>query len=652
MKSIFDIRIQKLFFVVFTLKFGSSFLGWKLGDPWILGFAVPLLMMGVYIVVGLNRRDKEVSDEKFADTCYYLGFLFTITSIIFSLFDLPQIGTRIQDIAIRFGAAMVSTVLGLFVRVYLVSFKKEAADALQDAETAVLDATRKFTEQLTISLEHLRDFEYKVDTAAKASVERVNLQVENLSKNHADKLTEFFADLTGKNQEAFTEALGEVKKASQSLAVSVDGYSLGMRANLSSIEAKVGAFTDAVTERLRTTTFPDDYFEKHLNGPLEQLTEVSSTLAGSVKAANKDVTGSLKALTNALGLLNAKAAETESSLDTVLSLTRQQMAVLEAAEGQVATQERVGFALDKVSLALGNALAGITANAGLTSELTTRISSVIAEGAVSRKSLEAGLATVSKSVEAQTHATQTVAAALEASTAAQTVSATCTVAKLEAVAIADLTAVQPLDTLGTETASALGRVQGAVEQLQGIARLLSAAQGPAATAPPAEANGAVPPAPLANGFHGGLPGRLPGGLLDGPHSAEPIVVGTRLQAPDSSAGASREDFSQALASQPPVIPTTPTPTPTATAPGAAETAAFAPSPLAAHPVYSQSAAVAPALRPEALRFGPPVAASAQVPSVPVPVPAPVPAPAVGPTAAASPVPPRPSPSVPPPAPSV
>ena len=121
MKSIFDIRLQKLFLVTLILKIGSSFLGWYLQLQWSLGFTVPLLIMSAYIFLGYHRRDNDVTDEKFADTCYYLGFIFTITSIIFSLFDLPNIGTKIQDIAVRFGAAMVSTVLGLGVRVYLVS---------------------------------------------------------------------------------------------------------------------------------------------------------------------------------------------------------------------------------------------------------------------------------------------------------------------------------------------------------------------------------------------------------------------------------------------------------------------------------------------------------------------------------------------------
>ena len=194
--NIRDIRVQKLFAIALVLKVLSSGLGWYLQSPWILGFGVPICIMVVYIWLGLFRRDSDVSDDKFADSAYYLGFIFTITSIIFSLFDLPNIGAKIQDIAVRFGAAMVSTVLGLGIRVYLVSFRVDVSDAIRDAEDTLLGATRAFTERLTMALERLQDFESRVDLATRSSIERVNLQVEALSKNHADKLTGFFSDLT------------------------------------------------------------------------------------------------------------------------------------------------------------------------------------------------------------------------------------------------------------------------------------------------------------------------------------------------------------------------------------------------------------------------------------------------------------------------
>lgn len=555
MPSILDIRVQKLFLITLVLKVLSSGLGWFFQFPWSLGFWVPLGIMSTYIVLGLKRRDNDVTDEKFADTCYYLGFIFTITSIIFSLFDLPNIGTRIQDIAVRFGAAMVSTVLGLGVRVYLVSFKKDVADAIRDAEDAVLDASQKFREQLVMAYEKLCDFQSQVDNAAKATVERVNMQVEALSKNHADKLTGFFTDLTNRNQEAFAQALGEVKTASLRLSESVDGYSQGMRANLGSIEAKVTAFTSAVTDRLKTTTFPDDYFAKHLDAPLTQLKESANVLAGGVKMASAEVSESSVVLSGALKKLRQKANATEGSLETVLKLTEQQQAVLDSAQGQLTVLGQLTSTLSNFDAALSNTLAGINASNVVTAELTTRVSSMVAEGAQARQSLEESLAAVVSKLDANATAATSVAAKLDASATATNAvtaklganaSATELIAdKLDGVAAADVQAAATLGALGQHATAAIGKVDQAVEQLQGMVRQLSALDS-ALRAQSSELKQVaerikdvkviveVPPQapPLQRGFTGSS---SPDGTTGGPNGA-PTLAGPALSIGQPGAG--------------------------------------------------------------------------------------------------------------------
>lgn len=487
MRSIFDIRIQKLFVVTLALKVLSSGLGWYFQLPWSFGFWIPITLMSAYIVLGIKRRDNEVSDEKFADSCYYLGFIFTITSIIFSLFDLPNIGTRIQEIAVRFGAAMVSTVLGLGVRVYLVSFRKEVADAIKDAEDGIIEASQRFQMQLVIAFDKLRDFESQVDTAAKGTVERVNMQVEALSKNHADKLTSFFTDLTNRNQEAFTEALQEVKTASLKLSESVDGYSLGMRENLTSIEAKVGAFTDAVTDRLRTTTFPDDYFAKRLEAPLIHLETSAHDLSAGVKQASIAVSESSMLLGGALKKMRDKASATEKSLDIVLTLTAQQQAVLDSTQGQLNVLERLGITLIGFDAVLSNTLKGLHTSNSVTSELTNRVALVVTEGAEARDVLEASLAEIIDKLGANSTATEMLATKFETTAiagvsiagklATNAAASELVASKLDSVANADLETAKTLAALSAGAITAVSKVDMAMEQLQGMVQQLSALDG-------------------------------------------------------------------------------------------------------------------------------------------------------------------------------
>lgn len=456
MRAILDIRVQKLFLLAIVLKVGSSAFGWWFRDPWILGLAVPLSVMAIYIALGLNRRDTDVTNEKFADSCYYLGFIFTITSIIFSLLDIPNIGTRIQEIAVRFGAAMMSTVFGLVVRVYLVSFKRDAADALADVESGVIEASQKLREQLLIAFEHLRDFQSEVDNAAKGTVERVNMQVEALSKNHSARLGSFFAELTLRTETLSTQALDEVKSASLRLAGAVDNYSLGMRANLTNIDAKVAAFTDAVTERLKTTTFPDDFFVKTLAEPLAQLTSGTVAIATGVGHAGKEVKASSAVLSTALKALSSKAMTAEASLDRVISLTEQQRAVLDVANGQLSLLEQLRQTLGGLDASISNTVEGIASNSAVTTALTLKVDSALAESVAARRTMDVSLLYLSGQLAANAAATGAVAA------------------KLDSAVNADVASGKSLDVLGQRAGVVVIKFEEAVSELHSMVLQLSA----------------------------------------------------------------------------------------------------------------------------------------------------------------------------------
>lgn len=473
MKSILDVQLQKLFLITLVLKVASSFLGWYLVSPWVLGFAVPLLIMGCYIGLGYFRHNSDVTDEKFADSCYYLGFIFTITSIIFSLFDLPYIGTRIQDIAVRFGAAMVSTVFGLAVRVYLVSFKEDASDALKNAEQAVLDATRILAEHLRLTVDRLKDFESQVDSATRSSVEHVNLQIENLSKNHAEKLAAFFSDLSAQNQTAFTSALAEVKTASQRLTESVDGYSLGMRSNLASIEAKVTGFAEAVTDRLNTTTFPDDYFAKRLEIPLSHISDSANAFAGQVKQVSAGVAETSTLISRALKKLSDKAEATGESLDTVLRLTSQQQAVLDSAEAQLATLDQMTATLTSFHASLDGISAGIEAGTTATSQLTNALSIVIEDGVATRQHLDGSLGRVFDRLDASTAASNRVATELQTSSETSRASISGLAERLEKDLSATSMAVQALATRMEVSTAANASVSSALDAVANTSSLLA-----------------------------------------------------------------------------------------------------------------------------------------------------------------------------------
>lgn len=92
---------------------------------WGLGFTLPLLVMFAYVVYGFGAT-KSLNRSvvlKYGDSCYYLGFLFTVASLSIALIDIGHKGElTVADVAIRFGAAMITTLVGMAIRVWLVTF--------------------------------------------------------------------------------------------------------------------------------------------------------------------------------------------------------------------------------------------------------------------------------------------------------------------------------------------------------------------------------------------------------------------------------------------------------------------------------------------------------------------------------------------------
>jgi ABC-type transporter Mla subunit MlaD len=416
------LNIQRLFGLALVFKVVLAALGYVFDSPLWLGFVAPLVVMVAYMVVGYKTRGHEISEEKFADSCYYLGFIFTIASIVVCLLDVPNMlgSNGLHGIALRFGAAMVSTVLGMAVRVYLVSFRKDSSDAFQDAEQALLDTTRMFTAQLQDNLKTLQSFEQQVIDASKTSVANVQLQVEALSRNFSETLSEFYKQINEENRAAFREMADEGKAASARLAAAVDDYSQGMKGHLNSIESKVTQFADAVTTRLATTEFPDDYFAKRLKGPMDALALETQNVGNTVRAVNDEVKESAVALRGTINSLNAKLKSSVAVMDGVVKMTERHEALLAASEKQTQTYSGLlgrfadientlkavvatAGATNQASGEVLNTLAGLAADsAGLRDTVRSSLADVAAQSAALGEAVRNSVFEVAKKIEDQT----------------------------------------------------------------------------------------------------------------------------------------------------------------------------------------------------------------------------------------------------------
>jgi hypothetical protein len=288
------ISMQRLFAAVIILKIGFSVAGWLIGSffgIWILGFAVPLALMAAYVAAGLYRRDRdELSDEKFADSCYYLGFIFTISSIIVSLFDLPAIADRLGDIAVRFGAAMITTVAGLVVRVLIVNLRRDLTDIEKSLEQDLLAAEHAFRTHLELAVDRLRAFEGIVDDGARKAMARIELSIEDSVKAYSDRFQGLFEKIAADNRRRTEESAAHAQLVSDKLDEILSDHATALVRSMNGLQACMESFAAGLDAKLKKTDFPGDYFARSLAEPVFRLRATMEQIATEVA----DLSGALR----------------------------------------------------------------------------------------------------------------------------------------------------------------------------------------------------------------------------------------------------------------------------------------------------------------------------------------------------------------------
>lgn len=231
---------------------------------------IPVLMAVVAIMIGYSvwvrrRSHLPYGIEQFADSLYYLGFLFTLMALVFNL--APGLSGTSEApgtvvVLERFGLALVTTIVGLGGRLYFIQFHREISDDEQDAQKLISEAAFKLARELDQSVVYLRDARAKAEQAIVENTEEAVKAIRKVAKSASaamEKMAETTTDAVTKRTE---EIVGMVQSAS---------------------EESAGAMRDFTKEAIAQTRGIIDDFEKKVEAlrlPEDLFAGVRDKLAG------------------------------------------------------------------------------------------------------------------------------------------------------------------------------------------------------------------------------------------------------------------------------------------------------------------------------------------------------------------------------------
>ncbi len=330
-KNIFH-RVKSYFLIALFLKVIFSGLGLWLNDPWVLGCILPLSIMIAYWIVGdvvRKKWDATLSLTKFADSIYYLGFLFTVVSIIICLLDINSIGDSLNNMAIRFGAAMVSTAIGMAARVIKTGFKVDANDAIKNMEDQLINSYEKLANSFDSAQHNLDTYRDKVTTASQEAVRGVQEQIEALYTICTSTMETYFINATQNSNDAFALIMEDARAVSNDMLVVIKNIAEKSTASTMKMDRDAAQFFEKTRERLENTIFPDDIFIKKLNPSIDLLSEKTDDASQNILSLADDVKVATRQVGTAIRGIGTKAAQLDANLTAASDIAIAQEKLIE-----------------------------------------------------------------------------------------------------------------------------------------------------------------------------------------------------------------------------------------------------------------------------------------------------------------------------------
>lgn len=286
------------FFSFFVL--GSGYIiAAKIFDlpPAIVTF-IPVAIMILYAVVTKYSPGLRLRDDQTGDNCYYLGFLYTLTSLGMSLYQFDAAGTG-EDIIQNFGVAVGSTIAGVALRVLFHQMRQDPEDVEGAARLELAEASRRVRRELDASVRDFASFRRATQQQISEGFIEVHHSLETVTK----RLPVTFDELAKNASRPIEEVSENSSSALASLAKTINESLKEAALSLASENQKLAVSTGEISTALQSTACqitamqtPDKIIEVQLQPIANELSLAVREFGTRLDARAASEDGILKAL--------------------------------------------------------------------------------------------------------------------------------------------------------------------------------------------------------------------------------------------------------------------------------------------------------------------------------------------------------------------
>ncbi len=177
----------------------------------------PLTVMVVYAVYVFGTKRYQIRADRAGDNLYFLGFLFTLTSLSHSLYLFLIRKGEVEAILGNFGIALSTTILGLGLRVLFNQMREDPVEIENETRIALAGAASKLKAELFDIVRELNSFRRSLQQSLSEGLEEMAKKSNKLLESQARQ----FDEVTEETLKGIRGAFADFKESSAELVAQI-----------------------------------------------------------------------------------------------------------------------------------------------------------------------------------------------------------------------------------------------------------------------------------------------------------------------------------------------------------------------------------------------------------------------------------------------
>jgi|TARA_B110000285_G_scaffold116901_1_gene132499 methyl-accepting chemotaxis protein len=286
-------NLRNFFFLFTIIGIASIFLVRTFTfDSLVFQMTVPGLVIVLYSVLIFQKGKNVLSQDQLGDSVYYLGFILTLWALILALYDLSE-DPKAEDIISKFAIALVTTVVGIFVRVFMSQFAPAQEDINEMSEKMLSDTALNLKTQLDVTITTFTGLIDELSRKTSETLEKNSLELSTFLKENSEEFSK-----------ASKKIINNLNNASDTLiqkSSSLDKTLEGLNNTTENFNENLNALNSALTQNnpAKEISNLQDVFE-NMSKSMESYKEIVTTDLKEISSNKKEIFKSLEESREAL----------------------------------------------------------------------------------------------------------------------------------------------------------------------------------------------------------------------------------------------------------------------------------------------------------------------------------------------------------------